>query len=797
MSEFTRDWDAIDSLLDELMDLDDDAREQRMAQLTRERPELADRLRRMLDSVDKGAAFESLAASPLYSEALLRMSDLGPGDRLGDWTLLRPIGRGGMAEIFEAEREVAGSRQRAAIKLMAQSGFDPLRQQRFQRETSILARLEDPRLARLFDAGITADGRHWLAMEYIDGEPIDRACDRLHLAVAERVRLVIEVALAVDYAHRQLIVHRDLKPDNVLLSSDGRVHVVDFGIARILQGDGDPAVADATATQLRAYTLRFASPEQLSGAIAGVASDVYQLGLLLHLLVTGMRPFERADDDPARLLQAVRDGATLPSRLALTISADRAAARGSTPKRLERTLRGDLDSIILHTLESDPDKRYPGVRALAEDLKRWLDDQPIGIGGYSRLDRSLRYLRRHWIGVTAVATIAVLLISYALTITWQSVRLNAERNQSEQARLRAEAMHGFLLQILASADPNQSDARGKSVDDILAEGLERARSEFRDQPLLSAQLLVDLGDVLMRRGRLVESESALRDALEIRERLLGPDTFETLRILPALTYLLVQQNHLDEAHANQSRLLTGLQAIDDVDPEYLIRAHVVMAMTEVRMGGMNEAEARIVDARAAHLRLFGAGPWTQGEPLAESLQEEIDQQHAVILGRGGRFAEAEPILARVASAWEKRFGRYDQRTQTAWKNLGAAQVHLGRLAEAGVTLQSVLEVERSLYAEPNWIRGRTLGHLGAISLRMGDFDQSAAYYLAAADEEQASFGEAHPDTLESRFKAAHALYQAERHEEASTLLDRLATNEGASDDLRRRVRELRDQYQQP
>ncbi|HRQ64108.1 MAG TPA: serine/threonine-protein kinase, partial [Xanthomonadaceae bacterium] len=316
------DWDLLDRLIGELLDLEPEPREQRLVALEADDPAVAARLRRMLAGLSRSAGLEALGESPLCAEALSGLSALAPGERLGDWTLLAPAGRGGMAEVFVAERTVGGARQQAAIKLMAQSFFGSLQRQRFQRETAILARLDDPRLARLIDAGTSPDGRPWLAMEYVDGEPLDRACDARGLTIAERVRLIIDVALAVDGAHRQLVVHRDLKPDNILLTQNRRIKLLDFGIARVLEDEQD---AGATATQLRAYTLRYASPEQLLGAQAGIASDVYQLGLLLHLLLTGRRAFADRDGDPVLLLDAARRGPMLPSRSAAESDVETAA----------------------------------------------------------------------------------------------------------------------------------------------------------------------------------------------------------------------------------------------------------------------------------------------------------------------------------------------------------------------------------------------------------------------------------------------------------------------------------------
>lgn len=609
------DWQQLDLLIGELLDLDADEREGRLAGIQIEQPVMAARARRMLARLDRSEKLEALGDSPLCAEALSGLSTLDPGERLGDWTLLAHAGRGGMAEVFMAERVLGGARQKAALKLMSQSFFDRLQRQRFQRETAILARLDDPRLARLIDAGTSSDGRPWLAMEFVDGEPLDRACDVRALDIPSRVRLLVDVAMAVDGAHRQLVVHRDLKPDNILLTDDGRIKLLDFGIARVLEDEHE---ADATATQLRAYTLRYASPEQLLGAQAGIASDVFQLGLLLHLLLTGRRAFADRDGDPVLLLDAVRRGPALPSRCAAEADRTTASRRGTTPKRLAKLLRGDLDSIILHALEPDPARRYPGARELAEDLQRWLDGRPVAVRGYSRAHRTARYLRRHWLGASAVALIAALLMGYAVTAT----------RQAQQARIYAERSDRILdamTEIFAPANPYVATPGRTTV----AEALRRASGRFLDE---------ELGD----------PDFQVRMLLRLVDMLVVAEQFEEVLALAQRAEAIATAYALDATLRAQAQVQTvaALQALGRYD-EVLTKVEEVSA-------GLPEAERQRLQYYVASIRSERGdyrGAIDLLEPLAPRLlvadaafRSDMLAALAVAYGSLGDFERARGLL---------------------------------------------------------------------------------------------------------------------------------------------------------
>ncbi len=391
------------------------------------------------------------------------------GERVGPYTLVRQIGEGGMGVVYEARREDV--EKTVALKLVRHGRLaapDDLR--RFHQERRLLARLEHPHVARLLDAGATESGLPYLVMEYVRGEPIDRYCDARRLPVEARLALVAQVCDAVHDAHAHRVVHRDLKPSNILVTGDGAVKLLDFGIAALLEEHRDET-GRLTAPGRAVLTPEYAAPEQLLGEPATPATDVYALGLLLYELLSGHRPFRRAARSTPELLRAVCDETPeRPSRAVRRTDARTgadgatehvapetvAAARRLSPPRLGRRLAGDLDAIVLTALRKEPERRYPSARALREDLDRHLAGLPVRARGDSLGYRARKFVRRHRAGAAAGGLVAVLLATRLLEVSVETRDRSAERAAAEQRVRDVRALAGALVR----ADDAVSDVAG-------------------------------------------------------------------------------------------------------------------------------------------------------------------------------------------------------------------------------------------------------------------------------------------------------------------------------------------------
>jgi eukaryotic-like serine/threonine-protein kinase len=437
---------------------------------------------------------ELLAADP-HSEAAISAllaetasgalaDDATPGAHAGPWRIVEEIGRGGMGAVYLAEREDAPFRQRAALKVIRRGMDTADLLARFDRERQILAALEHPHIARLIDGGSTADGRPFLAMEYVQGEAIDRYCETRVLSIEARLRLILKVCDAVSHAHRNLVVHRDLKPGNILIDAAGAPKLLDFGMAKILCPDPDAGRTEALSG--RFFTPDYCSPEQVSGARITTASDVYSLGAILYELLSGVRPHRVDGGAPEDWKHAICDGAIPAPSVA-------AARRNTRPPRWRKRLQGDLDNIVLMALRKDPARRYGSAGQLAEDLCRYLEFRPVAARRDSVAYRVSKFLRRQRLPVTAGALVVSSLIGGMLIAMSQARR--AEERAAEIVDLSDRSLSEIysLLEHL----PGAVAARGELVKTVLA-FLERVSADpgqNRKARLAIATAYLRLGDI--------------------------------------------------------------------------------------------------------------------------------------------------------------------------------------------------------------------------------------------------------------------------------------------------------------
>jgi serine/threonine-protein kinase len=457
-----------------------------------------------------------------------------------------------MGSVWLAERCDGRFEGRAAIKLLNLALMGRAGQERFQREGTILARLTHPHIAHLIDAGVSPTGQPYLVIEHVEGQPIDQFCDEHRLDVDARLRLFLDVLEAVALAHANLIVHRDLKPANVLVRVDGTVKLLDFGIAKLLESDAQagsslpPEASALTREGGGALTPEFAAPEQLTGGQVTTATDVYALGVLLYVMLSGQHP---AGDDvrsPADLVRAIVD--TEPRRLSDVVCANgdsealaqHAARCSSTPARLRRRLQGDLDTIVAKALKKTAPERYASVTALADDVRRSLDDEPISARPDTLRYRTAKFVRRHVRGVAASATVVMLL--GALT-AFYTTRLAAERDRAGLEAEKAAKVSELLTSLFTGADPYATRVtQGEpTVRGLLDAGADRARKELAGQPELQSEMLTVLGRIYRRLGIYDRAQPLLEEALVVGRAVFGAEHVRLAQTLNDLGVLLSEK----------------------------------------------------------------------------------------------------------------------------------------------------------------------------------------------------------------------------------------------------------------
>jgi eukaryotic-like serine/threonine-protein kinase len=489
----TERWRALIPHLDQVLDLEPDERQPWLSSLREKDATLADDLNALLqrhDAIDEGFLAEGPDA-PMPAASLA-------GQAFGAYVLRSQLGQGGMGSVWLAERSDGRYEGVAAVKVLNAALAGRAGEARFRREASILARLRHPHIAQLIDAGVSPLGQPYLVLERVDGERIDRHCDARNLPVEARIRLFLDVMAAVAHAHANLIVHRDIKPSNVLVAADGEVKLLDFGIAKLLESDEAGEVTALTREGESALTPEYAAPEQLTGGDVTTATDVHALGVLLYVLLTGHHPAGRESSSPAELIRAIVD--TEPARVSDAVGTEdpagtpleRAARRASTPRKLRSTLRGDLDNIVGKALKKRPSERYASAEAMADDLRRYLDRQPVRARADSLGYRTRKFVTRHRVVLSAAAAVVIALAAGA-AIALRQARVAAHQRDRALVELhRAESTIDFTSYLLTEARPTE----GKPITnaELLARGDAVIDARYASDPATRIHMLLMLAD---------------------------------------------------------------------------------------------------------------------------------------------------------------------------------------------------------------------------------------------------------------------------------------------------------------
>lgn len=557
-------WLAISPYLDQALAMSDDERMAWLRTLGEQNPTLVAQLKELL------AEHHVLSQEGFLENGGFRLPNSAglAGQRLGPYTLISQIGQGGMGSVWLAERNDGRFERRVAVKfihiaLMGEGG-----EGRFKREGSILGRLAHPHIAELVDAGVSAAGQPYLVLEYVEGESIDRYCDRQNLDVEARIRLFLEVLGAVAHAHANLIVHRDLKPSNVLVDKSGQAKLLDFGIAKLLEGEAGGGMATLlTLEGGRAMTPEYAAPEQVTGAAVTTATDVYALGVLLYVLLTGQHPAGSGLRSTADLVKAIVDTEPKRSSDVVTTVGDsgeeitnNAARRTTTPEKLGRLLRGDLDTILAKALKKNPRERYTSVTALADDLQRYLRHEPITARPDTLTYRAGKFIRRNR-AVVALATVTVLAICAGLVGAWIEARTARSQRDFAFQQLRRSQEHDELLNyLLYDAAPNKAF----SVSDLLARAAQVTEKHHSTDPLRRADLLIWIGESYSSEDQVAQGRLLVEKAYQVSRGL--SDHSVRARASCALADCLSQDEDLVRAEA---LIQEGLRELPD-DPRYAL-----------------------------------------------------------------------------------------------------------------------------------------------------------------------------------------------------------------------------------
>ncbi len=550
--------------------------------------------------VERLLQFHQASSCFLDRPPALAIGDAPPGlragSRIGPYRVEEPLGEGGMGAVFAAERQ-GEFRQRVAIKVLRQPLSDPEHDRRFRAERQVLALLEHPHIARVYDGGTTAEGRPYLVLERIEGEAIDRYCDRRRLPLDERLRLFLAVCTAVEHAHQNLVVHRDLKPANILVTEDGTPKLLDFGIAKLLDED---AAGGATRSEHRLMTPAYASPEQIRGRKITTATDVYGLGVILFELLSGLRPYDLDAPSIFDLEKAICEQEPLAPSAAVE-KADRAGAAGelgsersTRPRALIRGLRGDLDNIVSKSLSKKPEDRYASAAQLADDVRRYLEGRPVLASDHTPLYVLSRLARRHKRVTAITLSLAQLLVVFFLAVAWKSAEVARERDRAEQERDTAKRVVEFMIDAFRVSDPTETPDAEVSARDILERGTAQLETQLKDEPLIRGRMLTAVGRSYKNLGDYESAAELFESAAELLETLPSGHELALSQAYHFLGSTHVESGAFDQAGEPLTKALRLREEHDGKVSQSVSSTLLSLGLYDFYRGSYQQAEARLV-----------------------------------------------------------------------------------------------------------------------------------------------------------------------------------------------------------
>ena len=814
-------WHRIQSLFDAVADLPVADRAAFLATACADDEMLRTEVAAMLDVDSAGGSLLDGDAGALACDLI---NDAKPVTGIGRYTIVRRLGRGGMGVVYLARRDDLG--HLVAIKVLDDAWVSAARRERFASEQRLLAQLTHPSIARLYDADTLADGTPWFAMEFVEGVTVDRYCEQHAAPLGERLRLFRSICEAVRYAHQRLVVHCDLKPSNVLVTPDGTAKLLDFGIARQL--DGTVGSVDRTRTGMHPMTPAYAAPEQVRGERAGVQVDVYALGVMLYEMLTGRRPYDLSERAP-REIEAIVNGPE-PEKPSVAATTSPSAVRG-----VGRGSWADLDVLCRTAMHRDPERRYQTVEALARDVDRFLAGKPLEARPDSLSYRIRKFSTRHWRPLAAAAAVIVLLSG---VVSFYTMRLASARDAMVAEAARAVRIQQFMLGLFDAGETDVAPASDLRVVTLVERGLKEAEALDRD-PAAQAALRHTLGGIYQRLGDHERADQLLRTALDQRRSMYGEDHPDVTESLVALGLLRVEQAQLDEAerllrdavnaartapagHPVPALATAALGKVLEERGEYpeaitlLERAVVLhgqanspasalattmseLANTHFYAGNLDQSAALNLRVLELNRRLHGDRHPNVGDDLINlgaiasnrgQYREALDYYREAldiiegwyggnhpetasamtILAQGLSYAdqhrEARELLERALAVQESVYGETHPRVAFALNELGNIDMRQQQFESAADAFARALSIYRRIYPDGHYRVAVALSNLAGARLAQGDYEIAERLFRDAVDLHTRHLGSDHLNTAVSRVKLGRTLLRQQRHREA-------------------------------
>lgn len=727
----------------------------------------------------------------------------------GKYKLMEELGKGGMGTVFMAE-QIEPVKRRVAVKII-KLGMDTKQVvARFETERQALAMMDHPNIAKVYDGGATETGRPYFVMELVRGISLTKYCDKHKLSTRERLELFIPVCQAVQHAHQKGLIHRDLKPSNVLVAiQDGKPlpKIIDFGIAKAMDHRLTQQTFFTEQGQLIG-TPEYMSPEQaeMTGLDIDTRTDIYTLGVMLYELLVGVLPFDpktlrsAAFSEIQRIIRET-DPPKASTRLSNLGNTQRSIAeqRHTDPSTLRKQLKGDLDWIIMRAMEKDRTRRYETSNALAMDIQRYLNDEPIVARPPSAAYKMAKFAKRHKAGLAAGVLVTLALVLGLVLATTGLIRAKRaeavaakERDRANQEAVTAQQVSNFLMDLFRVSDPSEALGNSITAREILDKGAERIKEELSEQPLIKSRLMDVMGVVYRNLGLYHQATSLMEQALQAKRQTLGDEHLEVSESLNNLASLLYSKGEFKEAEQLFCEALDiriKLQGEDHLDVATCLNN---LAMTVKALGKYDEAEPMYRKALVIRRKHFGSehtliaqsinnlgmylyrkGELTEAEQLfREALamnRKVLGQEHpevsanlnnlALVLRESGKYPEAETMFRQVIDMECRFYGDDHPYIARGLINLAALLVKKGDLVEAERIFREALEIHRKTFPEDHWQIATSKNLLGGCLTKSGRFSQAEKLLVESFEIIRNQFGTSHPRT-QSALRRVIELYEA-------------------------------------
>lgn len=729
--------EILKSIFEQALELNKFEREKYFSSLSDEHKKYLDEVKSLLASFEATDDFLEIVSN--YNQIFTpKVDEPHPliGKHIGPYLVEDEIGFGGMGIVFVGKRDDNEFEQKVAIKILKQGLSTKYIVKRFENERQILANLQHPNIARLFDGGKTSDGLPYLIMEYIEGLPITDYCDENKLNTKQRLELFKTVCFAVHYAHQNLIVHRDLKPGNILVTKEGRVKLLDFGIAKLLDEAIESDNIKLTQTKMWNLTPDYASPEQIKGETITTQSDIYSLGVLLYEIISGEPPYKFVNTTPLGISKSIDETNIIkPSeRIRQTTNSElRSEQNKNEIQKKIKLLKGDLDNIILKAMHKDPNQRYASVQGLINDLDRYFNGMPVNAREDTYLYRFSKFVQRHKVGAALFILFNIILISSISAIIYQGSIAAKERDKANLEVAKTESVNNFLQEMLSSADPTEI-GKDTKVYDVIKKASEEVNAGFKDQPGIEAAVRKTLGKTLTNLGEFDQAKPHLEKSLELNEKVYGKESYQAGESLHELALYYDWLGDLNKADSLYHKSIIVLRGDTETPPRSLSSAINDYAIVKQEQDKYQESLILLKEAYKIAYKNFGSK----------------DRDIASIANNLGLSFEGVKELDSAKIYYEKSLEMYLElygpnrpEVSTIYNNLAYIFIAKEDYKSAHEHFIKSLELKKKSWGEKHSMVGFAYMNLGALEYTMKMYDSANNNLLNSLENFKTSINENH------------------------------------------------------